>query len=195
MFKDFLKNQRFDITVKNYGRKGLSPLTYWENAIPVDGVNHSPGTGEPGDTIEFDSSFDAVFIMLGTNGHLDTTAESEGDTTAEGRSYIANYAAYCNIIEYVMSHTNNHAQIILIAPIYANDIEHEQKMIETLPTIKAIGEKYQIPVINGLYESGLGKYNKTAFYNATDLLHLNQAGYSKLGSFIASQFTSLYSTF
>lgn len=195
IFKESLANRGFDITVKNFGRRGLSPETYWASAIPVNGQYHSPASGEPGDTIEFDNTVDAVIIMLGTNGHLDTSSAAEGDTTAKGQSYIANYAAYCNIVEYIMANTENHAQIILVAPIYANDNSHEEKMIETLPTIKAIGEKYQIPVINGLYESGLGKFNKSVFYNTTDLLHLNQAGYHKFGTFIASKFVSLYSTF
>ena len=185
VFKNFLRNRGFEITVKNYGRRGLSPLTYWNNAIPVDGNYHNPTNGEPGDTIEFDNSIDAVIIMLGTNGHLE-----EG-----GSSQAQQYEAYCNIIEYIMANTNNHAQIILVAPIYANNINYEEKLINTLPTIIELGEKYQIPVINGLYESGLGKYNATVFYNTTDGIHLNQAGYEKFGTFIASKFTSLYSTF
>jgi hypothetical protein len=123
--------------------------------------------------------------MLGTNGHLE-----EG-----GSSQQLQIDSYCSIIEYVMTSTQNHAQIILIAPIYANAEGYEEKLIGTLPTIKALGEKYQIPVINALYESGLGKYNKTVFYNTEDLLHLNQAGYSKLGTFLGSKFTSLFSTF
>lgn len=185
IMSEYLMNRGFIIDAKNYGRRGLSPLSYWETAIPSDGSHHSPNTGEPGDTIEFDDSFDAVIIMLGTNGHLE-----EG-----GANQQAQYEAYCNIIEYVMEETGYHAQIILVAPFYANDLEHQQKIIDTLPTIQELGRRYQLPVINALYESGLGPYNKDVFYNTTDYVHLNQAGYHKFGTFMGSKFTSLYSTF
>lgn len=199
IFKEFIKNNKFDISVLNFGRRGLSAKSYWNNAIPVTGTWHSPAAGEPGDTISFDSSIDAVIIMLGTNGNLNNNTIAEDTAITEGQTYL-DYADtqcgdYCKIIEYIMENTQNHAQIILVAPIYSTDPDHEQKMINTLPTIKALGERYQIPVINALYESGLGKFNVNAFYNTSDLVHLNQAGYHKLGSFIASQFVSLFSTF
>ena len=112
-----------------------------------------------------------------------------------GNSQAAQIEAYSNIIEYVMEQTNHHAQIILVCPIYANASDYEEKIIGTRPTIITLGQKYQIPVIDALYESGLGKYNANVFYNPDDLLHLNQSGYHKLGTFIASKFISLYSTF
>ena len=211
ILKEFLKKHGFDVTVKNFGRRGLSAKSYWEDAIPSDGQWHSPASGEPGDTIDFDNTIDVAIIMLGTNGNISTESIADArvviNTATSGQTYpytiqtspdvaqnIKHVAAYCNIIEYIMDETDNHAQIILVAPIYAND-DKESKVINSLPTVQALGERYQIPVINALYESGLGKFNKGVFYNQTDLLHLNQAGYHKFGTFIASKFSSLYSTF
>jgi lysophospholipase L1-like esterase len=185
IFKEMLSNRGFNVEVKNFGRRGLSPLTYWQDAIPSTGSCNNPASGEPGDTISFDSSFDCVIIMLGTNGHME-----DG-----GSAQDAQIEAYSNIVEYIMEQTNHHAQIMLVCPIYANANEYEEKIIGTRPTIIALGQKYQIPVIDALYESGLGKYNASVFYNPDDLLHLNQSGYHKLGTFIASRFISLYSTF
>lgn len=197
VFKEFIKN--YDITVLNFGRRGLSAKSYWNEAIPENGNWHSTADGEPGDTIAFDSSIDAVIIMFGTNGNLNNNTIDADTAIATGQTYL-DYADtqcgdYCKIIEYIMEHTNNHAQIILVAPIYSTEPQHENKLINTLPTIQALGERYQIPVINALYESGLGKFNTSVFYNTTDLIHLNQAGYSKFGSFMASKFMGLYSTF
>lgn len=197
VLKEFLNSIGYDVTIKNFGRRGLSAKSYWNEAIPPDGNWHSPASGEPGDTINFDNTFDAVIIMLGTNGNLNHNTIDEDTQIGPGETY-EDYADtqcgdYCKIIEYVMENTSNHAQIILIAPIYSTDSQHEQKMIDTLPVVKALGERYQVPVINALYESGLGKFNTSAFYNATDLLHLNQNGYKKLGTFIGSRYLSFCS--
>lgn len=199
VFAEFLASNNYNVNVKNFGRRGLSAKTYWEKVIPSDGQYHSPAAGEPGDVFELDSDFDAIIIMLGTNGHLDTNT-IDADTAIEpGETYL-DYADtqcgdYCKIIEYVMEYTQNKAQIILVAPVYANASGYEDKIIGTLPTIKALGERYQIPVINATFESGIGKFNKAVFYNQEDLLHLNQDGYKKFGSFIASKFISLASKF
>ena len=154
---------------------------------------------EPGDTFEIDDTFDAIIIMLGTNGHLDDNTIEQDTQIEEGQTYL-DYADtqcgdYCKIIEYVMEYTSNNAQIILVAPVYANASGYESKIINSLPTIKALGERYQIPVINATFESGIGKFNKAVFYNQSDLLHLNQLGYTKFGSFVASKFISLASKF
>lgn len=197
--KEMLDNRGFDVTVKNFGRRGLSAKSYWNTAIPSNGTSHSPASGEPGDIISFDNTIDAVIIMLGTNGSLVANTIAE-DTAISGSQTYLDYADtqcgdYCKIIEYIMEETENHAQIILVAPIYSTAQDHESKMINTLPTIQALGQRYQIPVINALYESGLGKFNASVFYNTTDFVHLNQAGYHKFGTFMASQFINLYSTF
>lgn len=197
VFKEFLEKTNYEITVKNFGRRGLSAVTYWEKVIPSDGQYHSPADGEPGDTFEIDDTFDAIVIMLGTNGHLDNNTIEQDTQIEEGQTYL-DYADtqcgdYCKIIEYVMEYSSNNAQIILVAPVYANASGYERKIINTLPTIKALGERYQIPVINATFESGIGKFNKSVFYNQSDLLHLNQLGYTKLGSFIASKFISMAS--
>lgn len=197
--KELLMKHNYNVTMKNFGRRGLSAVRYWNDVIPPDGGYHSPGAGEPGDTFEIDSSFDMILIMLGTNGHLDVNTIAQDTDIQPGQTYY-DYADtqcgdYCKIIEYVMEHTNNHAQIILISPIYAPAPSHVNKMINTLPTIQAMGERYQLPVINAVFESGLGAFNASVFYNPDDLVHLNQQGYEKLGTFIGSQINSLYSTF
>lgn len=199
ILKEFLDEIDYNITIKNFGRRGLSAKTYWNDAIPVNSRYHSPEEGEPGDTIEFDNNIDVVIIMLGTNGSLVDNTIAEDTAITEGQTYL-DYADtqcgdYCKIIEYIMENTDNHAQIILIAPVYACDSSYRNKIINTYPTIKALGERYQIPVINSTFESGIGWFNKGSFYNQTDLVHLNQAGYHKFGTFIASKFVSLYSTF
>lgn len=198
IFKEYLAKHGFNVTVKNFGRRGLSAKAYWNEAIPTEGQHHSPASGEPGDIIEFDETVDCVFIMLGANGSLVTNTIEEDTNISAGQTYY-DYADtqcgdFCKIIEYIIEHTNNHAQIILITSPYTMG-EYRQKMILTVPTIKALGERYQIPVIDALNTSGLGAFNYVPFYNANDLLHLNQAGYHKFGNFIASQFISLFSTF
>ena len=196
--KELMDIQGFNVTVKNFGRHGLSSRTYWEKVIPDDGQYHSPEAGAPGDTFEVDNTYDGYVIMLGTNGYLNNNTIDADTDIGPGETYL-DYAetpcgCYCKIIEYIMDHSSDHAKIYLVAPIYANAESHEQKMIDTLPTIEALGRRYQIPVINALYESGLGKFNKDTYYNQTDLIHLTQNGYNLLGSYIASKLMSVFGT-
>lgn len=144
-----------------------------------------------------------VTIMFATNGGLEVNSLN---TDVEAYSDYNDYAetpvgCYCKIIEWVMEQTSNKAQIILIIPPMNWDSRSEaiaqakfNIVKNSIPIIYAISERYGLPVINGFYESGINKFNKTVFLPA-DGIHLSAKGYHKFGSFLARKITNIYSEF
>jgi lysophospholipase L1-like esterase len=148
---------------------------------------------------EPDDNTDIVLIMFGSNGGLDTNTLS---TDVEQYNNYADYADsgvgnMCKIIEWVMEKTHNHAQIILMTPPvnWTEGAEYRYtRVLNTVPVVKKIAGRYSLPVIDVFNESGMNRFNGSAF-RPIDGLHFNAHGYQKLGTYIASQIKGLYSTF
>lgn len=178
----FYLSRHLGSEVLNYGQMGRTSQTWWENYK---------------DVYTFDTSIDVVLIMFGTNGGLTINTL---DTDVEPYNSWEDYAntsvgCYCKLIEKIMGDTNNHAQIILMIPPYSTySTSQETLVINSEATIRAIAKKYQLPVIDVLNESGMGKYNGGAF-RPHDGCHFNAKGYHKLGTFIGSKLKSMLSTF
>lgn len=174
--------------VANAGYPGGKPDTWWARKSQYP---------QPTQTTTL------VTIMFATNGGLETnTIDADVEPYSDYNDY-ANTAVgcYCKIIEWVMEQTSNNAQIILITPPMNWDSRSEaiaqakfNIVKNSIPTIYAIAEKYGLPVINGFYESGISKFNKTVFLPA-DGIHLSAKGYHKFGSFLARKIASMYSEF
>lgn len=195
ILKDVIKgNELYYVETLNYGRRGLSPITYWNNAIPPTGQYNSPDPTEPGDTISFDPSINVCVIMLGTNGNLTNNTIAQDTNISAGQTYY-DYANthcgdYCKIIEYIQEKTDNKCSIIIAIPPFTADSTYNTKIKNSIDTIKALGERYSIPVINTFYEAGINEFNKDAFLYTGDYVHMNQDGYIKIGQFIANRLLS-----
>ena len=168
--------------IVNYGESGNTSKSWWNNYKDVH---------------LFDPTMDIVLIMFGTNGGLNTNTLA---TDVEPYDDWADYADtsvgdYCKLIEKIMEDTQNHAQIILMTPPYSTYTEaQEQLVIDSAPTIKAIAQRYSLPVIDVLYESGMGKFNGSVF-RPHDGCHFNAKGYHRLGTFVGSEVKAVVSTF
>lgn len=187
-------NELYFVETLNYGRRGLSPLTYWNDAIPPTGQYNSPDPTEPGDAIAFDPSINVCIIMLGTNGNLTNNTIAQDTNISPGQTYY-DYANthcgdYCKIIEYIMEKTDNKCSIILAVPPYTDDPTYKTKIEGSIDTIKALAERYSIPIINPFYEAGINTFNKDVFMYTGDYVHMTQLGYDKLGQYIANQMLS-----
>lgn len=147
---------------------------------------------------------DVVLIMFGTNGGLETNTLA---TDVEPYTNYNNYADtavgdYCKIIEWIREITNNHAQIILMTPpvnwVTTGTEAYAQNkynvVLQSNAVVKAIAQRYSLPVIDVFYESGMDKFNGSTF-RPDDGMHFNAKGYHKLGSFVARKIESMYSTF
>ena len=167
--------------VLNYGQKGRSPKTWWDNYI---------------NTYSFDSSIDVVLIMFGTNGGLNrNTLSTDVEPYADWHNYAdTDVGVFCKLIEYITEQTEHHAQIILLTPPYSTYTEAQEQLVkDTNPVIKAIAERYSLPVIDILNECGMGKFNGNIF-RPHDGCHFNAKGYHRLGTFIGSKVKSMVST-
>lgn len=164
----------------NFGKMGTTPKTWWNN--------HK-------DQFTFDSSIDAVIIMFGTNGGLTTNTLS---TDVEAYDDYEDYAdtsvgCYCKIIEYIMSETQNKAQIILMTPPHSTYSDsQETTVVNTEAVVRAIAKRYALPVIDVLNECGMNKFNGDIF-RPHDGCHFNAKGYHKLGTFVGSKLKSMFS--
>ena len=173
----------------NAGYPGGVPRTWWARR-----ANYEQPTADT----------DLVLIMFGTNGEL---TQNTLATDVEPYTDYADYAdtsvgCYCKIIEWIMDQTSNHAQIILMTPPMPWPTTRDESYargkyntcLDSLPVIRAIAERYALPVIDVFYGSGMNKYNGSVF-RPNDGLHFGAKGYHKLGTFIARQVASMYSTF
>ena len=173
----------------NAGYPGGMPRTWWARR-----ANYEQPTADT----------DLVLIMFGTNGEL---TQNTLATDVEPYTDYADYAdtsvgCYCKIIEWIMEQTSNHAQIILMTPPMPWPTTRDESYargkyntcLSSLPVIRAIAERYALPVIDVFYGSGMNKYNGSVF-RPNDGIHFGAKGYHKLGTFIARQVASMYSTF
>lgn len=167
--------------VLNFGQMGRTAQTWWNNYKSF---------------YKYDSSIDVVLIMFGTNGGLTVnTLATDVEPYTNWNDYAdTNCGDYCKLIEYIMEQTKNHAQIILLTPPYSSYTEGQTNtVIETEPVVRAIAKKYNLPVIDVLNESGMGKFNASTF-RPHDGCHFNAKGYHRLGTFIGSCVKSMLST-
>lgn len=178
----YFMSEYLNCNIINYGESGRSPYTWWENYKDI----HT-----------FNPNMDVVLIMFGTNGGLQTnTLATDVEPYNDWHDYAdTNVGDYCKLIESIMDQTQNHAQIfILTAPYSTYTSAQEQLVINSAPTIRAIAQRYSLPVIDVLYESGMGKFNGNVF-RPHDGCHFNAKGYHRLGTFIGSVVKSKISTF
>lgn len=167
--------------VLNFGQMGRTVQSWWDNYKSF---------------YKYDSSVDVVLIMFGTNGGLtENTLATDVEPYTDWNDYAdTNCGDYCKLIEYIMEQTNNHAQIILLTPPYSTYTQEQTNtVIESEPVIRAIAKRYNLPVIDVLNESGMGKFNASTF-RPHDGCHFNAKGYHRLGTFIGSRVKSMIST-
>jgi len=179
----YFMSQYLNCTVLNYGQKGRTSKTWWNNYK---------------DYYTFDPTIDVVLIMFGTNcGLTKNTLPTDVEPYDDPDDYAdTSVGCYCKLIEKIMTDTQNHAQIILLTPPYSTyTSKQEQTVIDSEPTIRAIAKRYQLPVIDVLNECGMGKFNGDVF-RPHDGCHFNaKGGYHRLGTFIGSKVKSMISTF
>ena len=164
-------NKFVTTNVINAGRCGFTSTTYWESKVK---------------TIDF-TDVKTIVIMLGTNGYLTDTIET--DTAILSEQTYENYANtntgnYCKIIEYCLERTSNLSQIILVTPPKTSQRD-KVKMELTVDVIKKIGKKYSLKVLDGYNEFGISPFNFSVML-PIDELHCGKIAYKKIGTFIGS---------
>ena len=172
-----------NVTILNWGKSGMSSKSWWNNLASYG--------------YQFDSSIDIVLIMFGTNGGLATnTLATDVEPYDNWEDYAdTSVGDYCKLIEFIMQETSNHAQIFLLPPPYSTYTTAQENLcINSNPVVKAIAKRYSLPVIDVLYESGMGKFNGD-YFRPHDGCHFNAKGYHRLGTFIGSRIKSYLSTF
>lgn len=170
--------------ILNYGRYGADPITWYNN--------YKSNFATP------DGTYDAALIMLGTNGGISDTL----DTDVEPYNSYSDYAnttcgCYCKIIEWLLDVTSNHICIVLVTPPtnWMADRPDKYTVVKnSVEVIKKIAARYSLPVIDVFNDSGISKY-QSAIFRPYDGLHFCAKGYHKIGTFIGNQFMSIYSTF
>ena len=168
--------------VLNYGQMGRTAQTWWNNYRTY---------------YSYDSEIDVVLIMFGTNGGLtQNTLATDVEPYNNWEDYAdTNCGDYCKLIEYIMEQTQNHAQIFLLTPPYSSyNTTQTNTVILSEATIRAIAKRYNLPVIDVLNESGMGKFNADVF-RPNDGCHFNAKGYHRLGTFIGSRVKAYLSQF
>ena len=168
----YMKESRLkDCIIDNKGVVGSTTVTYWNNNMSA---------------LTLDDTIDIVLMMWGTNGQL---VRNTLATDVEPYNDYNDYADtgcgdFCKIIEYVMEHTQNSAQIILLTPPYNGSQSINDRVINAQPVVKAIGERYNLPVID-MFKCGIGKFNYTKFM-PDDSVHFSEYGYKWIGTYIGS---------
>lgn len=178
----FFLSQYLGCDVVNYGEPGVSAKGWW--------TLHNQN-------MPFDSDMDVVLIMFGTNGGLNSnTLSTDVEPYDDWHDYAdTECGCYCKLIESIMEQTQNHAQIMLMTPPYSTYSQAQtQTVIHTAPVIRAIAERYCLPVIDVLYESGMNAFNGAVF-RPHDGCHFNAKGYHRLGTFVGSRVKAFISTF
>lgn len=172
--------QNTGANVMNAGVCGYTPELYWKNKIK---------------SVSLSSNTNIVLIMLGTNGGLTNTVES--DTNAE--SY-ENYAEtqtgyYARIIEYVKEKTKGQAMIVLMTPPVAKESQRSKAHLEGVVTaVNSLAKKYGLNVIDNYNCCGI-TYDNYETYLPIDGLHCGEAGYELLATYIAEQTAICYDNF
>ena len=159
-------------SVENKGKSGYTTLQSWNNVVQ---------------NIDFTDK-NTVIIMLGSNGGLTDTI----DTDCSGDDYTqyanTNTGCYCKIIEYIMEQTNCAAQIILCTPPHVSTIRGSKRTstIQAAEVVRKIAERYCLPLIDMMKHGGFSDYNENVF-QPVDGLHFSIDGYKKMGTFIGSR--------
>lgn len=166
--------------VHNFGKCGYTPLTYWNNQIS---------------NIDFDILLpDIAVIMLGTNGSMTDSLDTDVEPYQNYNDYAnTGTGDYCKIIEYIYEQTNGLCQIVLCTCPYVDPskrINYANSVTISNNVIRKIAKKYHLPLIDVNEELGISKVNSNTF-QPIDGLHMNQYGYSRLGTFIGSKLKSL----
>ena len=171
----YFMNKIFGWNTKNKGKSGYTSSLYWDDLN--NGVID----------LEFETgNYDIVYIMLGTNGGLTDTLESD-TTITQGQTYRdyanTNTGSYCKIIEFIKE-SNPNTTIILCTPIYAIPEKRSKAHLEGANNvIHQIGDKYNLYVIDTYRLVNIDE-NNTSIYQPRDGLHLGTMGYSKLADTI-----------
>ena len=166
--------------VHNFGKCGYTPITYWNNQIS---------------NIDFEIlSPDVAVIMLGTNGSMTDSLDTDVEPYQNYNDYAnTGVGDYCKIIEYIYEQTNGLCQIVLCTCPYVDPskrINYANSVTISNNVIRKIAKKYHLPLIDVNEELGISKVNSNTF-QPIDGLHMNQYGYSRLGTFIGSKLKSL----
>lgn len=163
--------------VINLGRSGYDSILYW------NGISNK--------NIKIDPDCDLALIMLGTNGGLTDTLDTDVNPYNDYKVFAnTETGCYCKIIEYLYELTNKEIQIMLIKPIYNYYNEQKYEMLLTaINVIPKIAQKYHLPVIDCFEESGFNHITLSRY--SDDLIHMNSGeGYRKLGLFIMNNVSS-----
>ena len=159
----------------NHGRSGETAQTWWNKWRTL---------------VNYNIKYDIVLIMLGTNGGLTDTLNTDVEPYDDYNSYAdTTTGCYCKIIEEVMKNTNYNAQIFLIIPPYHHYSDEKFEQLQNARNvIPKIAERYCLPVIDAYRDSGMNKFNGH-IYRAIDNLHFNEdgRGFEKLATLFASQ--------
>lgn len=164
----------FRCTVINKGSCGYDSMRYWKEKAKL---------------IDFTDA-EVIVIMLGTNGGLSDTLIVD-TTIVEGQTY-EDYADtqtgdYCKIIEYCLAQTSGLARIFLASPPTASTRRRTFAEMEAVYNIVVqIAEKYSLPIINVMYESGLSDATRL-MYQPIDGMHCGLLGYQTIAKYIGSE--------
>lgn len=176
----YFMGKMLECEVLNYGVSGADTMEYWNDYL---------------NTFTFDSTIDAVLIMLGTNGGgIPNTLATDVYPYTNYNDYANTYCGdYCKIIRKIIELTGNHAQVYLITPPYTTySTEQLNRVKIARETIKEIGLYFNLPVIDVFAECGMGAYNADVF-RPHDGCHFNAKGYHRLGTFIGSKVIAAHS--
>lgn len=126
--------------VTNAGSSGASASSYFNNNLKE---------------INTEEKYDCIYILLGTNGGLTDTIDSD---TASGdyNTYTNQTGKYCAIIEWCKEKFPD-AKIFLINLPYNSRLEAWTEMINDI--IQKIGDKYRVPVVDIMRKSPFTREN------------------------------------
>ena len=168
-----------DFSVMNLGVNGATPKSWYNNYWSAYSFLFNSENNEK------------IFvpIMFGANCEFTDTVDTDTPSSDTEIGY------YKRIIENIMSLSGGKAQIVLLPPTFADPIRmpaNSHNAIVDNPIVHKLAKFYNLPFIDTYYEMGISSIN-TNVYQPVDGLHLGLIGYSKLGSFLLSQFNSVLS--
>jgi lysophospholipase L1-like esterase len=168
----------FNIKTFNHGFMGTTASTWYNTRMQY---------------VNFNYTFDVALIMLGTNGGLTDTLDTDVLPYDDYNNFAnTNTGNYCKIIEKIME-LSSKTQIILMIPPYNYFNEEKHSVLLTaVDVIPKIAELYSLPIID-LYRCSGMNYKNGDIFRPHDNLHFNAKGYHKMATYIGNQLKSLYS--
>lgn len=168
--------------VVNKGKCGYDSIMYWNSVVKgIDIESLKP---------------DIVVIMLGTNGSMTDTLETDVEPYTSYNNYAnTGTGDYCKIIEYVNEQTDGNTQIILCTCPFVDKTKRANNfnnVTNANVVIPKIANRYNLPVVDVYKELGVSAINTNVF-QPIDGLHFGEIGYSRLGTLIGSRVKSLCS--